>query len=115
VFNGVLLYSQIKLMSSTAPMLLEQHGVGPMKMLLAVLAFAALLASPVLAQSYSQEFGSGNVLPNHSLSQTGEVAVRDGGANAFAMVPHSQLGSDRYDPAATGGGSVGYNRQLEIY
>jgi hypothetical protein len=43
-------------------------------------------------------------------SQQSQTAVRQSGLNAFAMVSGAASGSDT--PAATGGGSVGYNANL---
>jgi hypothetical protein len=57
---------------------------------LAVIAIAAAaVATPALAQSFDPKFG----------------------ANAYALVPADDGGSALH-PAATGGGSVGYNETL---
>jgi|SRR5579862_2177500 len=109
--------------------------------LIAVLA-AMSVASPALAQSFNKSDGTGNELPfaygpngtkpawtvapeteQVAVRQgnTGKIAVRQTGRNAFAAVP----GRGLYDyaaipsvsgsvnsPAATGGGSTGYNEML---
>ena len=111
--------------------------------LIAVLATMSV-ASPALAQSFDRSSGTGNELPfaygpggtkptwtvppqNEHVavreSNTGKVAVRQTGRNAFAAVPGRGLydyaavpfgsGSDAANsPAATGGGSTGYNEML---
>jgi hypothetical protein len=91
--------------------------------LVAALAMAGL-ASQAFAQSFDPEAGTGNVLgfsytqpaPQAqrvaaSTTRHGAVAARQRGANAFAMVPATAAGG-AYDPAATGGGSVGYNQNV---
>jgi hypothetical protein len=65
---------------------------------------AATIASPALAQSSQHRVGLHKV---HR--QT--VVAHDSGLNAFAMVPGGAGGS-AFSPAATGGGSVGYNENL---
>jgi hypothetical protein len=60
---------------------------------LALIAIAAAgIAAPAFAQSY-------------------HPAAHQNGRNAFAMVPGSASGS-ALSPAATGGGSIGYNENL---
>jgi len=91
--------------------------------LVAALATAGL-ASQAFAQSFDPEVGTGNVLGTsyaqpapqaHRVAahatRRGAVAARRSGVNAFAMVPATAEGS-AYDPAATGGGSVGYNQLI---
>ena len=80
---------------------------------------ATAVASPALAQSFDPELGTGNSLPFSFAPTTSQkatmaaprthskVAVQQSGANAFAMVPRGA-----FDPALTGGGSVGYNESL---
>ena len=76
-------------------------------------------APPALAQSFSQSFGTGNVLPfryEPIVLQRGKVAVHDNGLNAFALEPRTVPNfSNPNDPAATGGGSLGYNEGLYNY
>lgn len=92
---------------------------------LALIATAvAGIAAPAFAQSFDPEFGTGNTLPfafATTAQQSGKVALarherikataRRSGLNAFAMVPAVEGGS-ALSPAATGGGSVGYNENL---
>lgn len=106
------------------------------KSTLTVLAALATLsiASPAFAQTFSKSDGTGNVSPSYyaqgggfhagTLAPQGEqFAVRQGshdqiadrrnGLRAFAMVPSGTgSGSDQDGPAATGGGSAGYNENL---
>jgi hypothetical protein len=85
---------------------------------------AAGLTSQAFAQSFDPEAGTGNVLgfsyaqpapQAHRVAANttrhGAVAARRSGANAFAMVPATAEGGS-YDPATTGGGSVGYNQSI---
>jgi hypothetical protein len=92
---------------------------------LALIAVAvAGIAAPAFAQSFDPEFGTGNTLPfafSTTNQQSGKVTVarhariktaaRQNGLNAFAMVPGGASGS-ALSPAATGGGSIGYNENL---
>jgi hypothetical protein len=91
--------------------------------LIAVLAVARFAATPAFGQSFSAGYGTGNVLPFNSTA-AGPVtashhasvhAARRNGVDSFAMEPRqqSQLGAD--SPAATGGGSIGYNENLYNY
>jgi hypothetical protein len=89
-----------------------------------LVAVAAILASsaPTFAQSFDPGFGTGNVL---SFSNQAPVARAEppvhhqgiarlrGGMGAFAMEPRELRSSD--DPAATGGGSIGYNENFYNY
>jgi len=83
------------------------------------------IASPALAQSFDPDVGTGNIVSSFSygpasapaivkhnrvvMHQTRRQTVASGrsGLNAFARVPRSV-----YDPALTGGGSVGYNELI---
>jgi hypothetical protein len=79
------------------------------------------IASPAFAQSFDPEAGTGNVLGFSSVQTAPQahrgtahptrLTARRSGVNAFAMVPGAAAGS-AYDPAATGGGSAGYNGLL---
>ncbi len=79
------------------------------------------IASPAFAQSFDPEAGTGNVLGFNSVQTAPQaqratarptrLAARRSGVNAFAMVPGA-AGGTAYDPAATGGGSVGYNQNI---
>jgi hypothetical protein len=59
---------------------------------------AAGITSPAFAQSAKA------IAPQHRATK---VTVPQSGVNSFAMVPHGG-----YDPALTGGGSIGYNESL---
>jgi hypothetical protein len=59
---------------------------------------AAGIASPAFAQSVKI------IAPQHRGTR---VTVPQSGVNSFAMVPHGA-----YNPALTGGGSIGYNESL---
>ena len=87
-----------------------------------IAAIAALsFASPALAQSYDNDWGTGNQLPTYYDSNGGlhagnvrmqsRVAAHRSGLNAFASVGRSGFASD--EPFSTGGGSVGYNEMLQ--
>lgn len=72
---------------------------------LALIAIAAAsIAAPAFAQSSQHRVGLHKV---HR--QT--VVARDSGLNTFAMVP-AGAGGSVFSPAATGGGSIGYNENL---
>ena len=103
-----------------------------MKMFLAALTVLGALAQPVSAQSFCTCDGTGNVLKftNNPITlqnpapgragfgQIGSGQVGSGpvGLDAFAMVPASSgRAASSDDPAATGGGSTGYNQNLRNY
>ena len=93
---------------------------------------APLAATSALAQSFDPDAGTGNVLPISSQPAPGTMgahhamahAARRNGMNSYAMDPPAQSGgpyamdpparTDLYsdNPAATGGGSIGYNENL---
>jgi hypothetical protein len=91
--------------------------------LIAVLALTRLVATPAFGQSFSTGYGTGNVLPYNSTGVAPAIAshhadahaARRNGLSSFAMEPRQQwqLGVD--SPAATGGGSIGYNENLYNY
>jgi hypothetical protein len=92
-----------------------------MKKLITIVAVAAsVMATPAFAQSFDKDFGTGNVQsfsygPKGS-EQTGKIAGRQSGLDAYAMVPGtSWSATDSNSPAATGGGSEGYNQELLIH
>jgi opacity protein-like surface antigen len=84
-----------------------------MKKFLAIVGLLSVIAAaPASAQSYTHDFGTGNVIDVPALEQG------NGGSNgmsAFAQAPapertvgrNTRIDSD--SPAATGGGSEGYN------
>jgi opacity protein-like surface antigen len=91
-----------------------------MKKLIAIVAVAAsVMATPAFAQSFDPDAGTGNVLSFSSeptAQHNNKIAGRQSGLNAYAMVPGtSRSASDSNNPAATGGGSEGYNQLVETY
>jgi hypothetical protein len=91
--------------------------------IIAVLGLARLAATPAFGQSFSAGYGTGNVLPFNSTVAAPAVAshhesahaARRNGLNSFAMEPRQQLQFNAESPAATGGGSIGYNENLYNY
>ena len=95
----------------------------PTKSKIAVIAAVAALSftSPALAQSYDNDWGTGNQLPSYYDSNGGlhagnvrmqsQFAAHRSGLNAFASIGRSGFASD--EPSSTGGGSVGYNEMLQ--
>ena len=95
--------------------------------LIAALA-ATGITSPVFAQSYSPGDGTGNVLPfaygaggikqrsvavpPAGLADTEQFVARGNGRHLYAFVPSAGPAASSNDPAATGGGSAGYNEML---
>src|SRR5215475_10051082 len=86
---------------------------------LIIAAVAATLAStaPAFAQSFDPDIGTGNVLGFNSQAPVARAEAparhQRGGMDAFAMEPRGFRNSD--SPAATGGGSIGYNENLYNY
>jgi hypothetical protein len=74
-----------------------------------------VVATPAFAQSYSHDFGTGNVIDTPAIEQQ---AGRTDAMSAFAQAPekstethvNSRIDSD--SPAETGGGSEGYDWNL---
>jgi hypothetical protein len=90
-----------------------------MKKLITIVALtASVMATPAFAQSFDKDFGTGNVL-SFSYGSTGQqndkIAGRQSGLSAFAMVPGTSSAVDTNSPAATGGGSEGYNKLVQTY
>ena len=91
--------------------------------IIAALALTRLAATPAFGQSFSAGYGSGNVLPFNGTVAAPAVAshhasahaVQRNGVNSFAMEPRQQLQLGAESPAATGGGSNGYNENLYNY
>jgi hypothetical protein len=91
--------------------------------IIAVLALTRLAATPAFGQSFSAGYGTGNVLPFNSTAAAPAVAshharadaAQRNGLNSFAMEPRQQLQLGAESPAATGGGSIGYNENLYNY
>jgi hypothetical protein len=90
-----------------------------MKKLITIVALtASVMATPAFAQSFDKDFGTGNVLSfsyGSTSQQNDKVAGRQSGLDAFAMVPGASSATDSNSPAATGGGSEGYNQLVETY
>ncbi|MBX6328585.1 MAG: hypothetical protein IRY89_08420 [Pseudolabrys sp.] len=87
---------------------------------------AALAASPAFAQAYNPEDGTGNVIVDPPSWQAQKIAPMNRGTfayapartradNAFAYASQGSYGIDPNSPAATGGGSLGYNQLLLQY
>jgi hypothetical protein len=99
--------------------------------IIAALALTRLAATPAFGQSFSTGYGTGNVLPfnstvaapavashhasAHAARHASAHAARRNGLNSFAMEPRQQLQLGADSPAATGGGSIGYNENLYNY
>ena len=58
-----------------------------MKMLVAAVALATLVASPAFAQSYDPDIGSGNVAPRADAANYLRAPLYRGQLGAFAQVP----------------------------
>ena len=91
-----------------------------MKKFLTVVGLLTVIATPAFAQSYSHDFGTGNVINEPALEQQ---AGRADAMSAFAQAPVENIRSntrskavvDSDSPASTGGGSIGYNEELKQY
>jgi len=91
--------------------------------IIAALALTRLAATPAFGQPFSAGYGTGNVLPFNSTIAAPAVAshhasahaARRNGLNSFAMEPRQQLQLGAESPAATVGGSIGYNENLYNY
>ena len=89
-----------------------------MKKVLTILGLLTVISTPAFAQSYSHDFGTGNVIDTPALEQQ---AGRADANSAFAQAPEVstrhkarvQSHVDSYSPANTGGGSEGYNWSVE--
>ena len=89
-----------------------------MKKVLTTLAALTVITTPAFAQSFCTCDGTGNVLPfSHKGTdpQNDRTALRQGALRAFAAAPGAGLIADPNAPAATGGGSVGYNEMLRHF
>jgi hypothetical protein len=90
--------------------------------LIAALAVARLVATPAFGQSFSTGYGTGNVLPFPSQPVAADVAAHNtrapaarNGLSSYAMAPRARSDFNANSPAATGGGSTGYNENLYNY
>jgi hypothetical protein len=89
-----------------------------MKKFLTTLAVLTVFATPAFAQSFCTCDGTGNVLTfthNPITLPTQNIAAGQSGLHSFAMVPGPGSASNPNDPAATGGGSLGYNEMLRSF
>jgi hypothetical protein len=89
---------------------------------LTTLTVLTVIATPAFAQSFCTCDGTGNVLKftNNPITYQNHApaiaAIDPSGLNAFAMVsrrPNALFNAN--DPAAAGGGSLGYNATLHNY
>jgi hypothetical protein len=87
-----------------------------MKKFLTIVGLLTVVATPAFAQSYSHDFGTGNVIDTPALEHQ---AGRADAMSAFAQAPAEQTRSnavvDSDSPTSTGGGSIGYNEELKQY
>ena len=92
-----------------------------MRRFLTTLAVLSALATPAFAQSFCTCDGTGNVLKltNNPITYQNRApaipAIGQSGLDTFAMVPGPSSAFNSNSPAATGGGSLGYNEMLRIY
>jgi hypothetical protein len=89
-----------------------------MKKFLSTLAALSVFATPAFAQSFCTCDGTGNVLTfthNPITLPSQSIAADKSGLHAFAMVPAPGAASNSDSPAATGGGSLGYNEMLRSF
>ena len=93
-----------------------------MKNLLAILAVlgavTGAVTGPASAQSFCTCDGTGNVLVFSNkafMPRDGKAALDDRALRAYAAVPGAGLAGDSNVPAATGGGSIGYNEMLRNF
>ena len=87
---------------------------------LTVIATPAIM-TPAFAQSFCTCDGTGNVLKftNNPITYQNQApvipAIGQSGLHAFAMVPGPGSAFNSNSPAATGGGSLGYNEMLHNF
>ena len=83
-----------------------------------VLATLAVIGAVTGAVTGPARDGTGNVLPfthKTDLVPGGKTALNDRALRAYAAVPGAGLAGDSNAPAATGGGSIGYNEMLRNF
>jgi opacity protein-like surface antigen len=93
-----------------------RHRRSEMKKFLAIVGLLTAVATPAFAQSFSHDFGTGNVINEPALEQAGRTNAN----SAFAQAPETKTnrktriysGADSDSPTETGGGSEGYNWNL---
>jgi len=84
-------------------------------------AVLTVFTTPVFAQAFCTCDGTGNVLKftnnpiTYQNAPAAIPAIGQDGLHAFAMASRSGAAFNSNDPAATGGGSLGYNEMLRIY
>ena len=71
------------------------------------------VVSPAFAQSLYQRDGTD--ANRHVVRQNVEPTLKKNGQAAYGMTAAPSSQSDRYSPAANGGGSFGYNEKLLSY
>jgi hypothetical protein len=81
-------------------------------MIIAAVATGSIV-SPALAQSLHHRDGTGK--DRQIIWQDEESTSSRSGRNAFGMAPGLSFQRDPNSPAATGGGSLGYNQKLLDY
>jgi len=89
-----------------------------MKTFLTTLALLTAVATPAFAQSFCTCDGTGNVLTfthNPIALPAQNIATGRRGLDSFAMVPSARSAYTPNGPAATGGGSFGYNEMLRNF
>jgi hypothetical protein len=109
--------------SSTLPLdekfeIQEEHRRSNMKKLLTIAGLLAVIATPAFAQSYSHDFGTGNIINEPALEQ--QAGRADAANSAFAQAPKKHVNRkssvdttvDPYSAAVNGGGDDGYNWSL---
>ena len=86
-----------------------------MKKFLTIVGLLTVVATPALAQSFTPSFGTGNELPfSYQSTAKGTQSIAHAtGDNAFAQAAGEKTNLDSDSPANTGGGSEGYNWNLD--
>jgi hypothetical protein len=66
--------------------------------------------APALAQSFNPEIGTGNSVQFSygQTAQTTQLAARQNGLNAFALVPRASSASESSDRSTTGRGNISH-------
>ena len=74
------------------------------------------IASPAFAQSYDPDEGTGNLVAwsHQGTDSRKQAAINRNGIDAFAMVPRADMRDISNLPEHTGGGTLGYNQELEV-
>ncbi len=73
------------------------------------------IVSPVFAQSFDPDQGTGNVVAYgyQGAGSHKQATSRWSGTDAFALAPSAEMRDVTNMPEYTGGGSLGYNKELE--